>query len=56
MDKEYILITGANSGVGLGIVKRLIEEHYERCTHQLILILGCRNVLRAERVCTIKHH
>ncbi|KAI9311471.1 hypothetical protein BX666DRAFT_1995442 [Dichotomocladium elegans] len=41
------IVTGANSGVGFGIVQRLLEIH-----PGMTVVLACRNYGRASRACT----
>lgn len=45
--RKVVLITGASSGVGLALCRRLLEED-----HELHLCLACRNVSKAEAVRT----
>ncbi|GAB5583730.1 3-keto-steroid reductase/17-beta-hydroxysteroid dehydrogenase 7 isoform X3 [Prionailurus iriomotensis] len=44
--RKAVLVTGASSGVGLALCKRLLEED-----HELHLCLACRNRSKAEAVC-----
>lgn len=46
MDDEVAVITGANSGVGLAVAKRLLVE--VASTRQIRLCLACRNMEKAE--------
>ncbi|XP_077377183.1 3-keto-steroid reductase/17-beta-hydroxysteroid dehydrogenase 7-like [Festucalex cinctus] len=41
--EKVVIVTGANSGIGLALCERLLTEHI-----QLRLCLACRNVQRAE--------
>uniref|UniRef100_A0A452QNK9 Hydroxysteroid 17-beta dehydrogenase 7 n=1 Tax=Ursus americanus TaxID=9643 RepID=A0A452QNK9_URSAM len=43
--QKVVLVTGASSGVGLALCKRLLEEDEE-----LHVCLACRNVGKAEAV------
>nr|XP_019787529.1 3-keto-steroid reductase isoform X2 [Tursiops truncatus]XP_030703283.1 3-keto-steroid reductase isoform X2 [Globicephala melas]XP_058898377.1 3-keto-steroid reductase/17-beta-hydroxysteroid dehydrogenase 7 isoform X2 [Kogia breviceps] len=45
--RKVVLITGASSGVGLALCRRLLEED-----HELHLCLACRNMSKAEAVRT----
>lgn len=50
---KKILITGANSGVGFGIVQQLIDQYSIAMTHKevdLILILSVRNLEKARSI------
>nr|XP_024202092.1 3-keto-steroid reductase/17-beta-hydroxysteroid dehydrogenase 7-like isoform X6 [Pan troglodytes] len=44
--RKVVLITGASSGIGLALCKRLLAEDDE-----LHLCLACRNMSKAEAVC-----
>ena len=47
MNTRYILVTGANKGLGFGIVKRILTYYPD--TH---ILLGSRNILRGETAIT----
>ncbi|TPX71160.1 hypothetical protein SpCBS45565_g01280 [Spizellomyces sp. 'palustris'] len=42
------IVTGANSGVGYGIVQRLLEHTLDPRNEQLTIVMACRNSSRAE--------
>lgn len=48
-DKEIVLITGGNSGLGLEIVRKLVLDHGER----FHVLIGSRNPVNGEKAADV---